>query len=75
MPAPTSSPASPVGRPKSGRAHSVFQEGQSSKGGSETPLAAPPVGQPYAVRSPDGAIIPASAYDWRRGDILVEASA
>lgn len=74
MPATTSCPAPPVGRPKSGRAHFVFQEGQSSKGGSGTPLAAPPVGKPYAVRSPDGAIIPANAYDWRRGDILVEAA-
>ena len=58
---------------KSQRAHSGQQEGRSSKGGSKHRLAAPPVGHAYAVRSPDGAIIPASAYNWQRGDILVPA--
>lgn len=65
----------PVGdSSKSGRTHSRQQRKQSSKKGVAETLAAPPVGEPYAVRSPDGAIIPASAYDWRRGDILVEAA-
>lgn len=55
---------------KSGQTHSQKQESERSKKRVGAPLAAPPVA-PYAVRSPDGAIIPASAYDWRRGDILV----
>lgn len=59
---------------KSGRTHSQQQKGKRSKQRVSSPLAPLPVA-PYAVRSPDGAIIPASAYDWRRGDILVHGEA
>lgn len=70
---PPSYAAPPVEGNKSGRAHLRQQERQSSKGGSNTPLAAPPVGRDYVV-TPDGQIFEAAAY--RPGiDILVCAGA
>lgn len=58
---------------KSGQTHSKNQEGRSSKERVGEPHAA--LSASYAVRSPDGQVIPASAYDWRRGDILVYGEA